>query len=81
MRSDKILSGAEVKVPGHLQAGVVAQEPVLGGATIAVLHHGAVGAVLQAADGQAHLGDDVQEGALLRTGPGRRCGGTDSGGG
>lgn len=72
--SDEILSGAEVKVPGHLQAAVVAQEPVLGGATVAVVHPGTVGAVLQAADAQAHLGDHVQEGVLLRAEPSRASG-------
>lgn len=36
------------------------------GAVVAVLHRGAVGAVLQTADGQTRLGDDVEEGVLLR---------------
>lgn len=50
----------------NLQTGVVAEDPVLYGAVVAVLHRGAVGAVLQTADGQTRLGDDVEEGVLLR---------------
>lgn len=49
---DKIISGAEVEVSGNLQTGVVVQDPVLDGAVVTALHRGAVGAVLQAADGQ-----------------------------
>lgn len=50
--SDKIISGAEVEVPGNLQTGVVVEDPALFGAVVTVLHRGAVGAVLQAAEGQ-----------------------------
>lgn len=62
---DKIISGAEVEVSGNLQTGVVVQDPVLDGAVVTALHCGAVGAVLQAADGQTWLGNDVEEGVLL----------------
>lgn len=49
--------------------GVVAQEPVLSWAAVAVVHSGTVGAVFQAPNAQAHLGDHVQEGVLLRSEP------------
>lgn len=51
---------------GHLLTRVVVEDPVLNGAVVTVLHRGAVSAILQAADGQTRLGDDVEEGALLR---------------
>lgn len=63
---DKIISGAEVEVSGNLQTCVVVEDPVLYGAVVTVLHCGAVGAVLQTADGQTWLGDDVEEGVPLR---------------
>ena len=44
--------------------------PALFGAAVTELHRGAVGAVLQTAEGQTRLGDDVEEGALLRRVPG-----------
>lgn len=64
--SDKIISGAEVEVSGNLQTSVVVEAPALFGAVVTVLHRWTVGAVLQTAEGQAWLGDDVEEGALLR---------------
>lgn len=69
--SDKIISGAEVEASGHLQTSVVVEDPALLGAVVTVLHRGAEGAVLQAAEGQTRLGDDVEEGALLQRAGGR----------
>lgn len=63
---DKILSGTEVEASGNLQMCVVVEDPVLYGTVVTVLHCGAIGAILQVADGQTWLGDDVEEGVLLR---------------
>lgn len=63
---DKIISGTEVETSGNLQTCVVVEDPVLYGTVVTVLHCGAIGAILQAADGQTWLGDDVEEGVLLR---------------
>lgn len=62
---EKIISGAEVEASGHLQTGVVVEDPVLYRTVVTVLHCGAIGAILQTADGQTWLGDDVEEGVLL----------------
>lgn len=61
----KVISGAVVQLPKHLQPGEVPQDPGLQGATITVLHRGAPAAVLQPADGQTQLCDDVEERVLL----------------
>lgn len=62
----KVISGAVVQLPKHLQPGEVPHDPCLQGATITVLHRGAPSTVLQPADGQTRLGDDVEERVLLR---------------
>lgn len=49
---EKVISGTEVEASGDLQSGVVVQDPGLNGTVVTVLHRGAVGAVLQTADGQ-----------------------------
>lgn len=64
--SDKIISGAEVEVSGNLQTSVVVEDPALFGAVVTVLHRRTVAAVLQTAEGQTWLGDDVEEGTLLQ---------------
>ena len=61
----KVIGGAVVQLPKHLQPGEVPQDPGLQGATITVLHRGAPAAVLQPADGQTRLCDDVEERVLL----------------
>lgn len=63
---EKVISGTEVEASGDLQTCVVVEDPGLYGSVVTVLHCGAVGAVLQTADGQTWLGDDVEEGVLLR---------------
>lgn len=63
---EKIISGAEVEVSSNLQMSVVVEDPGLHGTIVTVLHCGAVGAILQMADGQTWLGDDVEEGVLLQ---------------
>lgn len=42
------------------------EDPGLHRTIVTVLHCGAVGAILQTADGQTRLGDDVEEGVLLQ---------------
>lgn len=44
---------------------VVVEDPGLYGTVVTILHCGAEGTVLQTADGQTWLGDDVEEGVLL----------------
>lgn len=63
---EKIISGTEVEASRDLKTCVVVKDPGLYRAVVTVLHCGAVGAVLQTADGQTWLGDDVEEGVLLR---------------
>lgn len=52
MSLEKIIRGTEVEVSSNLQMGVVVEDPRLYGTVVTVLHGGAVGAVLQTADGQ-----------------------------
>lgn len=64
--SENIISGVEVEAFSHRETSEVVESPRLYGTTVTVLHRGAVGAVLQTADGQTWLGDDVKEGVPLR---------------
>ena len=51
---------------------MVAEHPGLHGAVVTGLHSGAIGAILQVADGQTGLGGDVEEYVLLQGGPWQR---------
>lgn len=66
MSLEKIIRGTEVEVSSDLQTSVVVEDPRLYWTVVTVLHSGAIGAVLQTADGQTCLGDDVEEGVLLQ---------------
>lgn len=50
--SENIISGVEVEAFSHRETSEVVESPRLYGTTVTVLHRGAVGAVLQTADGQ-----------------------------
>lgn len=63
---EKIISGIVEKAPSDFHTCVVVEDPGLYGTVVTGLHCGAEGAVLQTANGQTWLGDDVEEGVLLR---------------
>lgn len=52
MSLEKIIRGTEVEVSSDLQTSVVVEDPRLYWTVVTVLHSGAIGAVLQTADGQ-----------------------------
>lgn len=51
-RLEKIISGTEVEASSDLLPRVVVKGPGLYGTVVTVLHRGAIGAILQTADGQ-----------------------------